>query len=129
MAYASLPAVDGADYDTVKSAVPWIYELVPEAYRQKFRTVRKTPNQTHVEFVREKEIFFDRPCSSQNVWDFAQLRQLVLIEDFKDSLPGRITMYLNENRVIDVSKAAVLVDEYVLTHKSGFVERSFDFDR
>ena len=36
------------------------YELVPEAYRQKFRNCKKDSNQTHVEFARNKEQLFDR---------------------------------------------------------------------
>lgn len=46
-------------------------------------------------------------------------------EDFKDCLPEKVSTYLNEQRVSEVSKAAVLVDEYVLTHKPVFVDRPF----
>ena len=54
-AYATLPTENCADYDLVKAAVLKSFELVPEAYRQKFRTQRKTENQSYVEFLREKE--------------------------------------------------------------------------
>ena len=40
-AYAALPTENCADYDLVKAAVLKSFELVPEAYRQKFRTQRK----------------------------------------------------------------------------------------
>ena len=33
--------------------------------------------------------------------------------------------YLNEQKVSDMFKAAVLVDEYVLAHKTVFVDRGF----
>ena len=46
------------DYDTVKSAVLRAYELVPEAYRQKFRKHMKSGSQTFVEFARVKSVFF-----------------------------------------------------------------------
>ena len=35
------------------------YELVPEAYRQKFRNCKKENEQTHVEFARTKEQLFE----------------------------------------------------------------------
>lgn len=69
-AYASLSAEDSRDFDSVKAAVLRAYELVPEAYRQKFRKLGRQCNQSHVEFVREKVVLFDRWCSSQNVAEF-----------------------------------------------------------
>uniref|UniRef100_A0A8C5E215 SCAN box domain-containing protein n=1 Tax=Gouania willdenowi TaxID=441366 RepID=A0A8C5E215_GOUWI len=126
-AYASLSATDSLDFDKVKAAVLHAYELVPEAYRQKFRRLKKQYNQSYVDFVREKEVLFDRWCSSQNVTDFDQLKQLILMEDLKNCLPDKVTTYLNENKVTDVVKAAVLAEEYVLTHKSVFSERPFSF--
>lgn len=50
---------DGLNYDKVKSAILRAYELVPEAYRQRFRNLRKASNQTHIDFAREKAILFD----------------------------------------------------------------------
>ena len=43
--------------DTVvnNSRLMFAYELVPEAYRQKFRNCRKGSDQTHVEFARTKK--------------------------------------------------------------------------
>ena len=45
-----------AHYDKVRKAILKAYELVPEAYRQKFRNARKQDGQTYVEFAREKEV-------------------------------------------------------------------------
>ena len=43
------------------------YELVPEAYRQKFRNYLKYDSKTHVEFAREKEYLFNKWCHSKEV--------------------------------------------------------------
>ena len=43
------------------------YELVPEAYRQRFRTSVKEESQMYVEFARVKERLFHRWCASQNI--------------------------------------------------------------
>ena len=60
------------------------YELVPEAYMQKFRNCRKENEQPHVEFAKTKEQLFDRWCSSKKVGsDNPKLRQLMLLEEFK----------------------------------------------
>ena len=63
--YTQLPLDQSSDYDTVKNLILKAYELVPEAYRQKFRNCRKEHDQTHVEFARTKEQLFDRWCSSK----------------------------------------------------------------
>lgn len=47
------------------------------------------------------------------------------MEEFKNCFPERVSKYLNEHKVSDVFKASVLVDDYVLTHKSVFVNRPF----
>ena len=65
--YTQLPLDQSSDYDTVKNLILKAYELVPEAYRQKFRNCRKEHDQTHVEFARTKEQLFDRWCSSKDI--------------------------------------------------------------
>ena len=66
-AYSALSVDQSSGYDTVKSAVLRAYELVPEAYRQKFRNSRKNDSQTYVAFARSKETLFDRWCVSKEV--------------------------------------------------------------
>ncbi|KAJ8031840.1 hypothetical protein HOLleu_25170 [Holothuria leucospilota] len=53
--YSALSIEDSMDYDKVKKAILQAYELVPEAYRQKFRKYRKADTQTYVEFAYQKK--------------------------------------------------------------------------
>ena len=53
--YTQLSLEQSSDYDKVKELILKAYELVPEAYRQKFRNCRKENHQTHVEFARTKD--------------------------------------------------------------------------
>ncbi len=117
---AALSLQDSLDYDVIKTAILRAYELVPEAYRQRFRNHKKVSNQTFVEFAREKSLLFDRWCTSNKVSDFNALRELVLLEEFKSCIPDRIVVYLNEQKVTSVSQASVCADEFALTHKSVF---------
>ena len=59
-AYAALTIEKSSQYNLVKAAVLKAYELVPEAYRQRFRNAIKSNDQTFVEFAREKERLFNR---------------------------------------------------------------------
>jgi len=75
--YSALPVEQSSQYTVVKEAVFKAYELVPEAYRQKFRTSVREDKQTYVEFARIKERLFDRWCASQNTnGEYAKLREL-----------------------------------------------------
>uniref|UniRef100_A0AAY3ZW69 SCAN box domain-containing protein n=1 Tax=Denticeps clupeoides TaxID=299321 RepID=A0AAY3ZW69_9TELE len=106
---------------TVKTAILNTYELVPEAYRQKFRRLSKTDRITYVEFAREKENLFDRWCTSEHVTSREQLRELVLLEEFKNCVPDAVATYLHDRQVTTLAQAAVCADQYALTHKNVFV--------
>ncbi len=60
-----------------KAAVLRAYELVTEAYRQKFRSQSKSFKQTCVEFARER-VLFEKWCLASRVVDFEQLQELLL---------------------------------------------------
>ncbi|KAK7926200.1 hypothetical protein WMY93_008510 [Mugilogobius chulae] len=119
-ACASLSVSDSLNYDKLKTAILRAYELVPEAYRQRFRGLRKSFSQSFVDFAREKSLLFDRWCSASKVSTFASLRELLLIEEFKNCLPERILVYLNEQKVSTLQQAAISADEFALTHKAAF---------
>ena len=65
-----------SNYDSVKEIVMKAYTLVPEAYRQKFRELKKYPNQIYVKFARMKEQFLNEWLRSKNIGDFDGLRGL-----------------------------------------------------
>ena len=44
--YSAMSLTDSSDYEHVKQAILRVYELVPEAYRQKFRNYKKIDRQT-----------------------------------------------------------------------------------
>ena len=116
--YGSLSVEQSSNYEHVKEAILKAYELVPEAYRQKFRNYLKYNSKTHVEFAREKENLFNRWCHSKEiVQDFKKLKQMVLLEEFKDKARPDIRSHLDEQKVEELEKAAVMADDYALTHK------------
>ena len=116
--YGSLSVEQSSNYEHVKEAILKAYELVPEAYRQKFRNYLKYDSKTHVEFAREKENLFNRWCHSKEIGqDFKKLKQMVLLEEFKDKIRPDIRSHLDEQKVEELEKAAIMADDYALTHK------------
>lgn len=118
-AFSALSSVDSASYGKVKAAVLKAYELVPEAYRQKFRNWKRRDQQTHVEFVQDILTHFNRWCSGSSVESYDDLCDLIVLEQFKSSLPAQLATYITEKKVKTAAAAAVLADEYVLTHGRG----------
>ena len=123
--YTQLTVEQSSSYDTVKELILKAYELVPEAYRQKFRNCKKENEQTHVEFARTKEQLFDRWCSSKKICsDHEKLRQLMLVEEFKRCINSDIKSFLDEKQVETLEAAARLAGDYALTHKISFINKS-----
>ena len=116
--YGSLSVEKSSNYEHVKEAILKAYKLVPEAYRQKFRNYLKYDSKTHVEFAREKENLFNRWCHSKEIGqDFKKLKQMVLLEELKDKVRPDIRSHLDEQKVEELQKAAIMADDYALTHK------------
>uniref|UniRef100_A0A9J8CPB7 Gypsy retrotransposon integrase-like protein 1 n=1 Tax=Cyprinus carpio carpio TaxID=630221 RepID=A0A9J8CPB7_CYPCA len=112
-ALVALPTTERKNYQCVKDAVLKCYELIPEAYRQRFRNWRKSDRQTHAEIARELSSFFHRWCTAEGISNFDDLCDLVILEQFKNILPERIATYVGEHQVRTAAQAAVLADNFV----------------
>ncbi|XP_063408799.1 uncharacterized protein LOC134692279 [Mytilus trossulus] len=119
--YSALPSEKSSDYDMVKKEVLKAYELVPEAYRQKFRSYKKFDSQTYVEFARGKEDLFDKWLTSKKTDNtFDNLRQLMLLEEFKQCVHLDLKTHLDDKTVESIHDAADISDNYTLSHKRSF---------
>ena len=127
--YTQLTVEQSSSYDTVKELILKAYELVSEAYRQKFRNCKKENEQIHVEFARTKEQLFDRWCSSKKIGsDHEKFRQLMLVQEFKRCLNSDIKSFLDEKQVEILEAAARLAGDYALTHKVSFINKSIPLE-
>ncbi len=126
-AYSSLSVHDSQKYLKVKDAVLKAFELVPEAYRQKFRNLRKPAEQTCCEFGRDLKIQLDRWCAASGTNNLEDFHELFLLEQFKSTLPEHISTFLADRNVTSTEDAAILTDEFVLTHKCEVKKGRFKF--
>ncbi|XP_064117660.1 uncharacterized protein LOC135223084 [Macrobrachium nipponense] len=126
-AYATLSFDDSIDYEVVKSAVLSAYQLVPEAYRQKFRNYVKGANQTFFDYARHKSVLFDNWLRSRSITDFVDLRELLLLEDFKNSMSRDVRVHLEELDHKTLEEAARSADRFVLTHGKTYQPRTYKY--
>ena len=116
--YSALSVEQSADYEVVKREILKAYKLVPEAYHQQFREIKCKEGQTYMEFARQKEVLFNRWCTSQQIGDsFERLKQFILLEEFKTCVPATIKTYLEEQKVSELQKAASLATHHKVTHQ------------
>lgn len=114
---------------TLKNAVLKAYERIPEHYRQKFRNWRKRDKQTYTDVARELGSLFNRWCVSVGADTYGALTDLLILEQFKNILPEWIATFVSENKVTSAAQAAVLADEFVLTHKSSCDRSQLEYNR
>ncbi|XP_066976776.1 uncharacterized protein [Macrobrachium rosenbergii] len=115
--YVTLEEDLSSDYESVKAIVLKAYELVPEAYRQRFRNLQKCREQTFVEFARSKEQYASDWLKSKEVVDFDKLKELMLVEEFKRCVPDKLKVHLEELKLDTIQEVAIASDEYYLSHK------------
>lgn len=99
---------ESIQYADEKAAVLHAYKLVPEANRQ-FWPHRNDTTQTYMGFAGEQGNVFDRWRTACNVEGFASPRELILVEEFRKSLPESIVVHLNEQKMSSLSAIAVTV--------------------
>ncbi|KAL2089275.1 hypothetical protein ACEWY4_013963 [Coilia grayii] len=116
-AYTALNSAQSEDYRVIKNAVLHAYEVVPEGHRQAFRSLRRKPGETYLDLIRQQEASFEKWLKGSEAYTFKELKELILLEQFKNSVPRHIEMYLNSQEVTELRKAAMLADSYELTHK------------
>ena len=81
--------------------------MVPEAYHQKIRDYKKESDKTFVEFVREKDRLLERWCTSDKVANsYDNLRQLIILEEFKNSVYPEVKTCINEQKAATIDRAA-----------------------
>ena len=59
-----------------------------------------------------------------NQGELENLQQLILVEEFKNCVSCEVKTYLDEKKVDILKEAAVLADNYVLTHKGTFSQHT-----
>jgi len=116
-AYASLPVAESQVYEHVKAAVLRAYQQVLEAYRQWIRGMQRKHDQSYMEFARDLTLQYKRWCMSSKVQTMEELKNVIFLEQFKNTLPENVATFIVERGVQTASQAAVLADEWELTHR------------
>ena len=92
-------------FQTVKETISKAYELVPEAYRKKFKNFEKETDKTRVEFARKREHPFDRWCMSEKLAQISTFfKEMILLEEFHNCVHPPIKNHITEQKAQTLQK-------------------------
>ena len=113
-AYLRMTPDEVRSYDIIKQNILEEYKKTPECYRKQFREIRKESDETFRQFARRQKLMFDRwfqvaKCDET----FEALVELILQEQFMETLSPDLCMYVKQRKPKSVSEAAELAFDYV----------------
>jgi hypothetical protein len=126
-AYAAMDITESKNYGRVKEAILKRFDITDETYRQRFRAIKKMPNESYGEvYVRLKDMFnkWAKP-GSKNV---DQLAEILVMEQLVGIMPTGVQIWVKEHRPDTGTKAASLADDYFDARK-GLPAQSKNFGK
>ena len=123
-AYALMPVGDIESYDKVKITVLKKYNLGSEAYREKFRTTAKRSDERFQEWGTKVSQYFDRWLEINNVSDFEQLREFMIVEQLINMLSSDLQIWIKERKPGSVEKMTELAELYVTSRRKSHIDHS-----
>ncbi|XP_063856508.1 uncharacterized protein LOC135098191 [Scylla paramamosain] len=110
---------NNTDYDCVKQGILAAYSITTEGYRQSFRKMFKTPQQTYLEFASEKLTALKRWLKSAAITTYDELVNLLALEEFMRKLPYSVMLHITNKEETDLLKAAQLADLFSLVNRKA----------
>ncbi|XP_063856826.1 uncharacterized protein LOC135098416 [Scylla paramamosain] len=110
---------NNTDYDCVKQGIQAAYSITTEGYRQSFRKMFKTPQQTYLEFASEKPRALKRWLKSAAITTYDELVNLLALEEFMRKLPYSVMLHITNKEETDLLKAAQLADLFSLVNRKA----------
>ena len=103
-------------------------EFVP--YRRKFRSLSKQATESYSDFAFKQINLCKRWLQSVNAWDtIEELRQAILMEQFLESCPIELTVWLIDRSPTSLSQMARFADQYVSLRKSFVPSNGTEFSK
>lgn len=128
--FSELSNEDAEDYNTLKAALLTAYAVVPEVYRKRFRKITRYNSETFSDFAFRLSTQFKRWLEGENVYtDIEKLREVLLIEQFRECLDQELTIWLIDQKPNTLTAAAKLVDQYSAIRKVSKINTPYVYNR
>ncbi|XP_075707210.1 uncharacterized protein LOC142741758 [Rhinoderma darwinii] len=111
--FAALPLDQDGDYDAIKQALMRKYNLTPEVYRKRFRTLQHGPNDSYSDVVDGLRINLQQWIRGFSITTFEGLKDLIIKVQLLHICPVEVRQFVLDREPKDAAQAAYIADAYV----------------
>ncbi|XP_071989572.1 uncharacterized protein [Engystomops pustulosus] len=111
-AFADLPLEPDEDYDAIKAALIKKYNLTPEVYRKKFRSVKRETTESYADTVGNLRTTFLQWIQGLSVNSREDLEDLMIKDQFLHICPVDVRQFVCDREPKTVDEAAQIADSY-----------------
>ena len=121
-AYANMDVEKIGEYGELK-AILRRYDINEETYRQRFRSCRKSSEESYAELgIKLKDLF--GKWMQPSVKTKEEVCDLMVLEQLLDGMPNDLKVWLKERKPKSLSEAAEMADNYVAARRDGREKRT-----
>ncbi|XP_075197561.1 uncharacterized protein LOC142297177 [Anomaloglossus baeobatrachus] len=110
--FAALPPALDEDYEAINLALIRKYQLTPEVYRIKFRTLQYGPHDSYSDVVDGLRTTFDQWVQGLSITTFEELKELMVKDQLLHLCPVEVRQFVMDREPKEAAKAAQIVDTY-----------------
>ncbi|XP_072000811.1 uncharacterized protein [Engystomops pustulosus] len=110
--FADLPLELDEDYDAIKAALIKKYNLTPEVYRKKFRSVKRGPTDSYADAVGNLRTTFLQWTRGLSVNSREDLEDLMIKDQFLHICPVNVRQFVCDRELKTADEAAQIADSY-----------------
>ncbi|XP_041822887.1 uncharacterized protein LOC121628054 [Melanotaenia boesemani] len=117
-AYVHMDMDDSLEYDKVKAAILQKYDVNPETYRQRFRSLEVKLDENPKElYARLKELYgkWIKPKGKS----VQEISEIIILEQYLRMLSPELQVWIKEHNPNSAAEAAQLADVFVAARKKG----------
>ena len=118
--YSRMPPDQSRDYVTLKRALLRRYQLTEEGFKAKFRTAKPDNNESPAQFIVRIDNYLQRWIELSAVpQTFVGLKSLFVKEQYINSCPTDLAVFLKERAPADLATLGDLAQQYLDAHQSS----------
>ncbi|CAH2284604.1 71 kDa [Pelobates cultripes] len=114
--FVSLPPEIDNNYEAIKSALQKTFNLTPESYRKKFRSMQQCPSSSCILYVAQLETTFLQWVTGVQDTTYEALNDLMVLEQFLQTRSPNVREWILERKPKNARAAAELADDYADIH-------------
>ncbi|XP_068091903.1 uncharacterized protein [Hyperolius riggenbachi] len=122
-AFVSLFQEEETDFEAIKKAIITRYQLTPEVYSKRFRTVQRGPNDSYLDHACNLRTAFQQWLKGLSVTTFDALQELMIKDQFLHTRPAEVRFFVLDREPKSVDEAAKVTDSYT-AHRASESRRT-----